>query len=61
METRIRLVERHGCRWKSYIKLCLVETGFQVVDCVYLALSTDRLLVRMGSEMKFHEMRQLLD
>jgi len=61
VETRIRLFERHGCRWKSNIKLRLVETGFQVVDCVYLALSRDRLLVHMRSEMKFHEMCQLLD
>jgi hypothetical protein len=38
----------------------LVETGLQVVDCVYLAMNRERVLVRMSSEMKFREMRQLL-
>jgi hypothetical protein len=46
---------------EAYIKIGLVETGLQVVDCVYLALNRDMLLVRMSSIMKFHEMRQLLD
>jgi len=61
VETRIRLFERHGRRWKRNIKMGLVERGLQVVDCVYLALNRDRLLVHMRSEMKFHEMCQLLD
>jgi hypothetical protein len=56
-----RVFERHKCRWKRNIKMGLVETGLQVVDCIYLALNRDRLLLHMNSEMKFHEMRQLLD
>jgi len=39
----------------------LVETGLKVVDCICVALNRDRQLVHMSSEMKFHEMRQLLD
>lgn len=61
METRMRLFERHRCRWMRNIKIGLVEKELQVVDCVYLALNRDRLVVHMSSEMKFHEMRQLLD
>ena len=61
METRIRLFERHRCRWKRNIKMGLIETGLKVVDYVYLALNRDRLLVHMSSEVKFHEMHQLLD
>ena len=61
METRIRRFERHRCRWKRNIRMGLVETGLKVVDCICVALNRDRQLVHMSSEMKFHEMRQLLD
>jgi hypothetical protein len=46
---------------EAYIKMGLVETGLRVVDCVYLALNRDMLLVHMSSIMKFREMRQLPD
>jgi hypothetical protein len=46
---------------EAYVKVGLVETGLQVVDCVYLAPNRDRLLVHISSIVKFHELRQLLD